>query len=55
MGSLLQNDNGLLIMENMQSYLRQKKPDCSLYSQDGYKFMIHKVRLPHEWQSHTDG
>jgi len=32
-------------MENMESYLRQKMPDCCLYSDDGYKFMIHKEVL----------
>ena len=47
MGTLLQVDNGQLIMDNMQSYLRQKIPDCSLYSEDGYRFMIHKVRISH--------
>ena len=45
MKTVFKNNNGLLIMENMESYLRQKMPDCCLYSDDGYKFMIHKVNI----------
>ena len=45
MDTVFKNDNGLLIMENMESYLQQKMPDCCLYSDDGYKFMIHKVNF----------
>ena len=29
--------------ECLKSYLSEKPPDCTIYSQDGYKFNIHKV------------
>ena len=30
---------------NMDSYFKQKPPDCSLFSQDSFEFQIHKELL----------
>merc|ERR1740129_1153832 len=33
------------LLKNMESYLEQNPPDCSLYSQDNFEFPIHKEVL----------
>ena len=30
---------------NMDSYFKQKPPDCSLFSQDSFEFQVHKELL----------
>ena len=45
MGALIKNDNSLLLLDHMESYWKQKQPDCNLYAEDGCKFMIHKVGI----------
>ena len=43
MGSVIWNENKNAIVDYMQPYLGQKLADCTLYSQDGFEFPIHKV------------
>ena len=45
MGALIKNDNSLLLLDHMESYWKQKQPDCNIYAEDGCKFMIHKVGI----------
>ena len=33
------------LLKNMESYLEQNPPDCSLYSQDNFEFPVHKEVL----------
>ena len=42
MGTLLYNREPLALAHNMDSYFRQKPPDCSLFSKDGCEFPVHK-------------
>ena len=32
----------MALVENMDYYFRQKPPDCSLFSRDGFEFPVHK-------------
>ena len=43
MFNLLKSSNSLVVAENIQSYLDQRTPNITLFSQDGYKIRIHKV------------
>ena len=43
MGSVIWNENKNAIVDYMQPYLVQKIADCTLYSQDGFEFPIHKA------------
>ena len=42
MGTLLYNREPLALAHNMDSYFRQKPPDCSLFSKDSCEFPVHK-------------
>ena len=42
------NGNPLALFHNLDSYMKMTPPDCSLYSEDGYEFPIHKVSLTSE-------
>ena len=44
MAVLMKSDKALIYADHIKSYLKDKSPDCILYSQDGYEFQIHKVR-----------
>ena len=48
MGSVIWNENKNAIVDYMQPYLGQKLADCTLYSQDGFEFPIHKVHYNFE-------
>ena len=37
------NQNQIGIVDYMNSYFNKKETDCSLFSEDGYEFPIHKV------------
>ena len=41
MGYIITNDLNT-IFKNMESHLKFKTPDCSIFSEDGYEFLIHK-------------
>ena len=43
MGSVFYNKNQKDIVSYMSLYFKQKDTDCSLFSNDGYEFPIHKV------------
>ena len=43
MTSVFYNKNQIEIFDHMKSYLYKKETDCSLFSEDGYEFPIHKV------------
>ena len=45
MVSLFYNKNPLAIVNHMESYFKQIPPDCSIYSEDGFEFPIHKELL----------
>ena len=45
MFNLLKSSNSLVVAENVQSYLDQRTPNITLFSQDGYKIRIHKVSM----------
>ena len=42
---LINNDQNNVIGLYMESYLKNKPPDCILYSEDGGEFKIHKELL----------
>ena len=44
MAVLIQSNKALIYADHIKNYLKEKTPDCILYSQDGYEFQIHKVR-----------
>ena len=39
------NSRPMAIAENINSYFESKKPDCSLFSEDGFEFTVHKELL----------
>ena len=39
------NSRPMAIAENIDSYFDSKKPDCSLFSEDGFEFTVHKELL----------
>ena len=43
MGSVFYNKNQKDIVSYMSLYFKQKDTDCSLFSNDGYEFPVHKV------------
>ena len=43
MGPSFYNENPNIVVDYMDSYFRQKETDCSLYSEDGIEYPIHKV------------
>ena len=43
MGPPFYNKNPNIVVDYMDSYFRQKATDCSLYSEDGIEYPIHKV------------
>ena len=44
MGSFFINKDPLVLVSNYNSYLSLRPPDCTLYSDDGQEFHVHKVR-----------
>ena len=44
MGSFFINKDPLVLVSNYDSYLSLVPPDCTLYSDDGQEFQVHKVR-----------
>ena len=55
---ILENDilyETLLYDDHMKRFLKEKSPDCILYSKDGHDFPIHKVRISKVhifWEGH---
>ena len=45
MGSVFYNKKPLAAVESMDSYLMQKPPDCSFFTEDGYEIPVHKELL----------
>lgn len=45
MGPSFYNENPNIVVDYMDSYFRQKETDCSLYSEDGIEYPIHKELL----------
>ena len=45
MGSFFINKDPYVLVSNLDSYLTLRPPDCSLYSEDGQVFEVHKVSL----------
>ena len=43
MGSFFYNKNRMALADYMNSYFSHKSTDCTIYSDDGYEFPIHKV------------
>ena len=41
----LRNHNPMVLVNSFDSYCSTKPPDCSLYSEDGYEFSVHKELL----------
>ena len=39
------NKDPMAVVNNMDSYFKQIPPDCSIYSEDGFEFPIHKELL----------
>ena len=51
---ILENDilyETLLYDDHMKRFLKEKSPDCILYSKDGHNFPIHKVRIQYKVSS----
>ena len=51
---ILENDilyETLLYDDHIKRFLREKSPDCILYSKDGHNFPIHKVRIQYKVSS----
>ena len=45
MGCVIFNKDQLNLAKSMDEYLKSKPPDCSLFSEDGFEFPIHKELL----------
>ena len=45
MGCVIFNKDQLDLAKSMDEYLKSKPPDCSLFSEDGFEFPIHKELL----------
>ena len=45
MGCVIINNDQLNMAKSMDEYLKSKPPDCSLFSEDGFEFPIHKELL----------
>ena len=45
MTCILQNKEPLALVNSMESYFKEKPPDCTLFSQDNFEFSIHKEVL----------
>ena len=41
----ISNKEPIGLTANMDSYFKQKRPDCSLFSQDNFEFQVHKELL----------
>ena len=50
MGSSFYNKNRMVLADYMNSYFSHKSTDCTIYSDDGYEFPIHKVSFYILWQ-----
>ena len=53
MGSSFYNKNRMVLADYMNSYFSHKSTDCTIYSDDGYEFPIHKVSFLFFFRSHT--
>ena len=47
MGSSFYNKNRMVLADYMNSYFSHKSTDCTIYSDDGYEFPIHKPWEPY--------
>ena len=45
MGTVLYNKEPLALVSSMESYFKERPPDCSLFSQDNFEIPVHKEVL----------
>ena len=45
MSSTFYNKDPMAVVDNMDSYFKKVPPDCTIYSEDGFEFPIHKELL----------
>jgi len=45
MGCTFYNEEPMVLIDNMESYFKQKPPDCSIFSDNNCEFPIHKEVL----------
>ena len=45
MGTVLYNNEPLALVSSMDSYFKERPPDCSLFSQDNFEIPVHKEVL----------
>ena len=45
MGTVLYNKEPLVLVSSMDSYFKERPPDCSLFSQDNFEIPVHKEVL----------
>ena len=45
MGTILYNKEPLALVNSMESYFKERPPDCSLFSQDNFGIPVHKEVL----------